>query len=145
MHCCLRERATHCQNLAVHQETGLTAFLFMPEEPLDSRGELAPSLARRDIRNRFERIRPQVGGYVIGQDYKEGTEVRKGQVLFEIDPRPWQATEDRARGSLSQAKAQYKLATINVVRDTPFVRPTASISLYCYIAAAPIDARGGWM
>ena len=39
-------------------------------------------------------------GYVIYQDYKEGTEVRKGQVLFEIDPRPWQATEDQARGSL---------------------------------------------
>ncbi len=70
-------------------------------------------------------IQPQVGGYVIRQNYKEGTEVRKGQVLFEIDPRPWQATEDQASGSLSQAKAQYKLATINVVRDTPLVQAQA--------------------
>ena len=70
-------------------------------------------------------IQPQVGGYVIRQDYKEGTEVRKGQVLFEIDPRPWQATQDQANGSLSQAKAQYKLATINVNRDTPLVQAQA--------------------
>ena len=70
-------------------------------------------------------IQPQVGGYVIRQDYKEGTEVRKGQVLFEIDPRPWQATEDQARGSLDQAKAQYKLATVNVDRDTPLVQAQA--------------------
>jgi len=70
-------------------------------------------------------IQPQVGGYVIRQDYKEGTVVRKGQVLFEIDPRPWQATQDQATGSLDQAKAQYKLATINVVRDTPLVQAHA--------------------
>ncbi len=70
-------------------------------------------------------IQPQVGGYVIRQDYKEGTEVRKGQVLFEIDPRPWQATEDQASGSLSQAKAQYHLATTNVNRDTPLVQAQA--------------------
>jgi membrane fusion protein (multidrug efflux system) len=70
-------------------------------------------------------IQPQVGGYVIRQDYKEGTVVRKGQVLFEIDPRPWQATQDQASGSLAQAKAQYKLATINVLRDTPLVQAQA--------------------
>ena len=70
-------------------------------------------------------IQPQVGGYVIRQDYKEGTEVRKGQVLFEIDPRPWQATQDQASGSLDQAKAQYRLATVNVNRDTPLVQAQA--------------------
>ena len=70
-------------------------------------------------------IQPQVGGYVIRQDYKEGTEVHKGQVLFEIDPRPWQATEDQDSGSLAQAQAQYRLATVNVVRDTPLVQAHA--------------------
>ncbi len=70
-------------------------------------------------------IQPQVGGYVIRQDYKEGAVVRRGQVLFEIDPRPWQAVEDQASGSLAQAKAQYNLATINVVRDTPLVQAHA--------------------
>ena len=70
-------------------------------------------------------IQPQVGGYVVRQDYKEGAEVRKGQVLFEIDPRPWQATEDQASGSLAQAQAEYKLATVNVNRDTPLVQAQA--------------------
>ena len=70
-------------------------------------------------------IQPQVGGYVIRQDFKEGTQVRQGQVLFEIDPRPWQATQDQASGSLAQAKAQYKLATIDVDRDTPLVQAQA--------------------
>jgi len=64
-------------------------------------------------------IQPQVSGYLIRQDYKEGSEVHKGQVLFEIDPRPLQATLDQAKASEAQAQAQYELAGINVNRDTP--------------------------
>ena len=45
-------------------------------------------------------IRPQVAGYIISQNYKEGAVVRKGQVLFEIDPRPFQAALDRDRKSV---------------------------------------------
>ncbi len=50
-------------------------------------------------------IHPQVSGYIIRQDYKEGSVVRKGQVLFEIDPRPFQATLDLTKGELAQAEA----------------------------------------
>ncbi len=64
-------------------------------------------------------IQPQVSGYLIRQDYKEGSEVHKGQVLFEIDPRPFQAVLDQANASLAQAQAQLRLAQINVRRDTP--------------------------
>ncbi len=64
-------------------------------------------------------IQPQVSGYLIRQDYKEGSEVHKGQILFEIDPRPFQAVLDQAKASLAQAQAQYELAGINVRRDTP--------------------------
>jgi membrane fusion protein, multidrug efflux system len=63
-------------------------------------------------------IQPQVSGYLIRQDYKEGSVVRKGQVLFEIDPRPFQAVLDQAKGSLAQTEAQAELALINVNRDT---------------------------
>src|SRR5215469_4006453 len=66
-------------------------------------------------------IRPQVSGYIISQDYKEGSVVRKGQVLFEIDPRPFQDTLDRAKGELAQAEAQLGKSTIDVERDTPLV------------------------
>ena len=71
-------------------------------------------------------IQPQVTGYLIKQNYREGSVVQKGQVLFEIDPRPFQATLDQAQGQLGQAQgavgqaqAQLELARINVNRDTP--------------------------
>src|SRR5579872_4479977 len=51
-------------------------------------------------------IQPQVSGYLIRQDYHEGALVKKGQLLFEIDPRPFQAVLDQAKGQLAQAEAQ---------------------------------------
>jgi len=51
-------------------------------------------------------IKAQVSGYLLSQDYAEGSFVRKGQLLFEIDPRPFQAALDQAKGQLSQAKGQ---------------------------------------
>jgi RND family efflux transporter MFP subunit len=51
-------------------------------------------------------IKAQVTGYLLTQNYKEGSYVRKGQLLFEIDPRPFQATLDQAKGQLAQAEAQ---------------------------------------
>jgi membrane fusion protein (multidrug efflux system) len=70
-------------------------------------------------------IQPQVSGYLIRQDYKEGSEVHKNQVLFEIDPRPFQATLDQANGQLAQAQANLQLAGINVARDTPLAQARA--------------------
>jgi membrane fusion protein, multidrug efflux system len=64
-------------------------------------------------------IQPQANGYLIRQDYREGTQVEKGQVLFEIDPRPFEAALHQAEGQLGEAQAQLALATINVNRDTP--------------------------
>jgi RND family efflux transporter MFP subunit len=64
-------------------------------------------------------IQPQVSGYLIRQDYHEGAFVKKGQLLFEIDPRPFQAALDQAKGQLAQAEAQMANADINVKRDIP--------------------------
>ena len=64
-------------------------------------------------------IQPQVSGYLIRQDYHEGALVRRGQLLFEIDPRPFQAALDQARGQLAQAEAQMANAELNVKRDIP--------------------------
>jgi membrane fusion protein (multidrug efflux system) len=64
-------------------------------------------------------IQPHVSGYLIRQDYQEGGLVRKGQVLFEIDPRPFQAALDQAKGQLAQAEAQRANADLNVKRDVP--------------------------
>jgi RND family efflux transporter MFP subunit len=70
-------------------------------------------------------IQPQVTGYLIRQNYKEGSQVRKGQILYEIDPRPFQAAVDQAKGQLAQAKAQLQLAQINTKRDTPLAEARA--------------------
>jgi RND family efflux transporter MFP subunit len=51
-------------------------------------------------------IRAQVTGYLLTQNYSEGSFVRKGQLLFQIDPRPLQAAMDQARGQLAQANGQ---------------------------------------
>ena len=51
-------------------------------------------------------VRAQVTGYLLRQGYQEGAFVRKGQLLFEIDPRPFQAVLAQAEGQLAQAKAQ---------------------------------------
>jgi membrane fusion protein (multidrug efflux system) len=74
-------------------------------------------------------IQPQANGYLIRQDYREGAQVEKGQILFDIDPRPFQAALDQAKGQLAQAKgqveqaqAQLGLAIINVNRDTPLAK-----------------------
>jgi len=64
-------------------------------------------------------IQPHVTGYLIRQDYQEGGLVRKDQVLFEIDPRPFQAALDQAKGQLAQARAQMANAELNVKRDVP--------------------------
>ncbi len=77
-------------------------------------------------------IQPQVSGYLIRQLYREGAPVSKGQVLFQIDPRPFQATVEQAQGQvgqaqgqLGQAQAQLGLAQINVNRDTPLAEQHA--------------------
>src|ERR1700759_2109538 len=64
-------------------------------------------------------IQPQVSGYLVRQNYQEGSVVHKGQVLFEIDPRPFQAVLDQAKGQLAQAEAQRANADMNVKRDVP--------------------------
>jgi len=70
-------------------------------------------------------IQPQVTGYLIKQDYREGSFVHKDDVLFEIDPRPFQAVLDQAKAQLAQAQAQLGNATLNVTRDIPEAQASA--------------------
>jgi membrane fusion protein (multidrug efflux system) len=65
------------------------------------------------------KIQPQVTGYLVKQNYVEGSYVRKGDTLFEIDPRPFQAVLDQARGQKAQADAQLGRAARDVERDIP--------------------------
>ena len=70
-------------------------------------------------------IQPRVAGYLIKQNYKEGSFVHKGQVLFEIDPRPFVAALDQAKGQLAQAEAGLGKAQQDVKRDQPLAEQRA--------------------
>jgi len=61
-------------------------------------------------------IRAQAPGYLLRQNYKEGSFVRKGQLLFEIDPRPFQAALDQAKGDLARAQAQLAQANSQLLQ-----------------------------
>ncbi len=70
-------------------------------------------------------IRAQVTGYLIRQDYREGDLVKKGQVLFEIDPRPFKAALDQAQGTFAQLEAQHANAKANLDRIRPLAEENA--------------------
>jgi membrane fusion protein (multidrug efflux system) len=70
-------------------------------------------------------IQPQVSGYLVSQVYKEGSFVHKGDVLFEIDPRPFKVVLEHAQGELAQAQAQLGKVTEDVNRDTPLAQVKA--------------------
>jgi RND family efflux transporter MFP subunit len=78
-------------------------------------------------------VRAQVTGYLLRQDYQEGAFVKKDQLLFEIDPRPFQAALDQAQGQLAQAKAALANAIavqhrneLDVNRYTPLAKEQAA-------------------
>jgi RND family efflux transporter MFP subunit len=78
-------------------------------------------------------LRAQVSGYLQQQGYKEGAFVKKGQLLFQIDPRPFQAALDQAEGQLAQAKAMLLNAQavqgrtdLDVKRYTPLAQEQAA-------------------
>ena len=79
-------------------------------------------------------IQPHVSGYIIKQNYQEGSVVRKGQVLFEIDPRPFVAALDQAKAQLAEADAHLGKSTLDVDRDTPLAAAKA-------IAQAQLDTE----
>lgn len=70
-------------------------------------------------------IRPRVSGYVDGAQFVEGARVRKGQVLFQIDPRPYRAEADRAAAEVARAKAQLDLAVVNRQRGERLLEQNA--------------------
>jgi RND family efflux transporter MFP subunit len=78
-------------------------------------------------------VRAQVTGYLLQQGYQEGAFVQKGQLLFQIDPRPFQAVLDQAEGQLAQAKASLANAEavqgrtqLDVNRYTPLAKEEAA-------------------
>ena len=70
-------------------------------------------------------LRPRVSGYVHRVAYEEGQVVGKGDLLFEIDPRPYRAALDRAQAELERARSEAKLASAQNVRAQALVEARA--------------------
>jgi membrane fusion protein, multidrug efflux system len=70
-------------------------------------------------------IRPKVEGFLLSQDYSEGSYVNKGQPMFQLDPRQAQAAVQQAQGRLERARASLTQAQIDVKRYTPLVAQKA--------------------
>ena len=70
-------------------------------------------------------IVPKVQGYLLKRNYKEGSLVKAGELLFEIDPRPFQASLDQAKADLATAEANLSRTDTDVARDTPLAAQNA--------------------
>jgi membrane fusion protein, multidrug efflux system len=70
-------------------------------------------------------IRAQVTGYLLTQNYHESDPIKKGDLLFEIDPRPFKAALDQAKGVLAQAEARLGKTELDVKRYAPLVKDRA--------------------
>jgi RND family efflux transporter MFP subunit len=70
-------------------------------------------------------ITPKVQGYLLKQDYQNGALVRKDQLLFEIDPRPFIASLDQAKADVARAQANLDRTNNDVIRDTPLAAQNA--------------------
>lgn len=105
---------------------------------------LVTTVAPRDVPRVLERvatldgfinanINAQVQGYIVSRDYKEGSVVKKGDLLFQIDPRPFEAALAQAKGTLArdvatpptQTEPPFRLAQLTVL---------ALSALFCLIA-----------
>jgi RND family efflux transporter MFP subunit len=119
------------RGLALIGALGLTSFLFgcggKPADPPPPPAVTVAPVLERDINEwdeftgRLEavdqvEIRPRVSGYIRRVTFPEGKEVRKGELLFEIDPRPYQADLARAEAQLEQARTASELAAREVER-----------------------------
>jgi membrane fusion protein, multidrug efflux system len=87
-------------------------------------------------------IRPRVSGYIRAVAFAEGKQVRKGEVLFEIDPRPYQADLARAEAQLEQAKTGAELAGREVARARRLLAVQA-ISREEFDSRTSAEAQGG--
>jgi len=70
-------------------------------------------------------ITPKVQGYLLHQTYVNGSFVKKGQLLFDIDPRPFEAALDQAKADVERAASSLSKATNDVQRDTPLAKQIA--------------------
>lgn len=82
---------------------------------------VSTELPGRTSAYRVAEVRPQVGGIILKRNYKEGSDVKEGESLYQIDPAPFRATLSSAQAELAKAKANAELARLTVNRYKPLL------------------------
>jgi multidrug efflux system membrane fusion protein len=112
--------ATGCQH-APPQAAPAEAPVLPVSKPVQREvTEYADFTGRTDAEKAVD-IRPRVTGYLVQMPFREGSEVKKGDLLFEIDPRPYEAQLHQAQSQVTLNEAQLKLARANYARDVPLL------------------------
>ncbi|MDU7868642.1 MAG: biotin/lipoyl-binding protein, partial [Pantoea sp.] len=112
---------TGCDNnkseQAAQQQAPEVGVVTLRTEPLKSSTELPG----RTSAYRVAEVRPQVSGTILKRNFIEGSDVKAGQSLYQIDPATYQAAYDSAKGDLVQAEANARIAQLTVKRYKPLL------------------------
>ena len=106
--------------------------------------EYADFVGRTEAAQRVD-VRAQLSAYLTKVNFRDGDEVKQGEVLFELDSRPYRAALDVVNATLAQAEARLKLADVNQKRAAAAFAQKAVAQAELDQAVAALDAaRAGW-
>ncbi|ORM50705.1 efflux transporter periplasmic adaptor subunit [Pantoea conspicua] len=131
---------TGCDNnkseQAAQQQAPEVGVVTLKAEPL----KISTELPGRTSAYRVAEVRPQVSGIILKRNFIEGSDVKAGQSLYQIDPATYQAAYDSAKGDLVQAEANARIAQLTVKRYKPLLG-TKYISQQDYDTAVATAAQ----
>ncbi|MEQ0580194.1 efflux RND transporter periplasmic adaptor subunit [Pantoea dispersa] len=121
---------------AAQQQPPEVGVVTLKNEPL----KITTELPGRTSAFRVAEVRPQVSGIILKRNFVEGSDVKAGDSLYQIDPATYQAAYDSAKGDLAQAQANARVAQLTVNRYKPLLG-TKYISQQDYDNAAATAAQ----
>lgn len=105
------------ENQQQHQQAPQVSVHIVKSAPL----AVTTELPGRTDAFRVAEVRPQVSGIILRRNFAEGSDVKAGESLYQIDPAPYQAAYDSAKGELAKAQAAANIAHLTVKRYLPLV------------------------
>ncbi|PIF23032.1 efflux RND transporter periplasmic adaptor subunit [Candidatus Pantoea floridensis] len=121
---------------AAQQQPPEVGVVTLKNEPL----KITTELPGRTSAFRVAEVRPQVSGIILKRNFVEGSDVKAGQSLYQIDPATYQAAYDSAKADLAQAEANARVAQLTITRYKPLLG-TKYISQQDYDNAAGTAAQ----
>ncbi|WP_205954147.1 efflux RND transporter periplasmic adaptor subunit [Pantoea stewartii] len=102
---------------AAQQQPPEVGVVTVKSEPL----KISTELPGRTLAYRIAEVRPQVSGIILKRNFIEGSEIKAGESLYQIDPATYQASYDSAKADLAKAEANARIAQLTVNRYKPLL------------------------